>query len=233
MIRFFYVFLSFFLFSCAEKVSQDNQGESYIYRLPSSDYKTHYMTCSLLKDKTFHGYLYDSPRNNCLFLEIDKGPKNLFENNSLFLQMYPFKVMESDIDYGESLRIYTLDRFNNQTLVESFILDSHIVEIELEKEGALFFEEHRFEICGIGEEWDGLQLVIYERRDRRDQDPAPIRVSKVLKPPFLIHPEYFRDSMGDDLASYHPFSSYISELSSDPTQYYELAEDLCHRFNEL
>lgn len=230
MIRLF--FIVFFLFSCAEKVSfnTDKEGESYIYRLPSSDYKNHYMTCNLIASSTFQGYIYDSPRKNCVFLEIDKGPASLFEDNSLFMQVYPFKMNERNLSYGDSLRIYTLDRETSQTLVESLILDAHIVNLELEKEGSLFFQEHRFEVCDLDEEWNGLQIVIYERRS--DEDPAPIRVSKFLKPPFLIHPEYFRDSKGNELLAYHPFSSYIPDFSADSNQYYELAEEICSPFSE-
>ena len=232
MVKFLSLLLIFFLFSCAEKVStQEKQEQSYIYRLPSSDYKNHYMTCNLFTDKTFQGYIYDSPRENCVFLDIDKAPKALFEKDYFFLQMYPFKVTDSEIDYGASLRIYTLDKANNQTLVESFILDFHIVQLELEKEATLFFEEHRFEVCGLGQEWEGLQMVIYERRNQRDQDPVPIRVSKFLKPPFLIHPEYFRDSKGNELAAYHPFSSSISDVNSNPNQYYERAEEICSPYD--
>lgn len=232
MIRLILIFLTGFLLSCAEKVSPDKGRDNYIYRLPSSDYKNHYMTCNVFADKTFQGYLYDSPRENCLLMEIDKAPKTLFENDSLFLQVYPFKITESGIDYGSSIPIYTLDKSNSQTLVESFILDSHIVTIELEKSSDSFFEEHQLEICDLEEEWEGLQLVIYERRSLWEQEPAPLRVSKFLKPPFLIHPEYFRDIKGNELAAHHPFSSYISQYNSEPAQYYELAEDICRPFNE-
>ena len=188
------------------------------------------MTCNLITSNTFQGYIYDSPRKNCVFLEIDKGPKSLFEDNSLFIQVYPFKMNEKSLSYGDSLRIYTLDRKTNQTLVESLILDAHIVNLELKKEGLLFFQEHRFEVCNVGEEWNGLQIVIYERRS--DEDSAPIRISKFLKPPFLIHPELFGNDKGNELMAYHPFSSYIPDFKTDPAQYYKLAEEICRPFSE-
>ena len=229
MLRFFLVFFSFFLLSCAKEVSlKDSQNQSAIYLPSSSKYKNHYMTCNLLKDKTFRGVLYNSPRDNCLLLDIDKGPDRLFEDSSFSMQIYPFKVTQSELEYGQAIEIYTLDRSNNQTLAVSYVLDTHTVNIELQKEGSLFFQEHRFEICEIDDQWDGLQLVIYERRNSfRKEDPVPIRVSKVLKPPFLIHPEYFRDTEGVDLAAYHPFSDSISAVHIEPEDYYDRAEELC------
>ena len=232
MKRLFYVILNIFLMSCAEKVSPNTQKGSYVYRLSSSGYKSHYMTCNVFSDETFKGYLYDSPRKNCILMDISAGPKNLFEDNSLFLQMYPFKMLNSTIDYGKSLHFYTIEKATNQTLVESFILDSHIVnvELELENQRASFFKDYKFEICNLDESWEGLQLVIYERRSLVDQDPVPIRVSKILKPPFLIHPEYFGERKGNELMAYHPFANYISKFESDANQYYKLAEKTCSPF---
>jgi len=221
------IFLTLFLFSCAEEVPFNTaEEESYIYRLPSSGYKNHYMTCNRIADSTFQGYIYDSPKSDCVFIEIDKSPQVLFENDSLFMQIYPFKIDKTDFRYGDSLRIYTLDKQTNQTLVESLILDSHIV-MELEKEAPLFFKEHRLEVCGL-QDWEALQIVIYERR--AEEDMAPIRVSKFLKPPFLIHPEYFKDSVGNELAAFHPFSNPLP--ASNSNQYYKLAKQICSPFNE-
>ena len=229
MLSFFLVFFSFFMLSCAKEVSlKDSQDQSVVYLPSSSKYKNHYMTCNVLKDKTFHGVLYNSPRKNCLLLDIDKGPDRLFKDNSFSMQIFPFKVLDSELDSGQAIKIYTLDKSNNQTLAESYALDSYIVDLELEKDGDLFFQEHYLEVCDIDDQWDGLLLVIYERRNSfRKEDPVAKRVSKVLKPPFLIHPEYFRDTEGADLAAYHPFSDSISALNVEPEEYYERAEELC------
>jgi len=222
----FFSSLALLFLSCAQEVSlQREEQQSYIYRLPSLPYKNHYMTCNRIADNTFQGYVYDSPRAHCVFVEIDKAPQSLFKEEELFIQFFPFKKGESDFSYGNSLRIYTLNRETNQTLVESHLLDYYIVNLELEKEASQFLQENRFEICDL-ENWDGLQIVIYQKRD--EDTSTPIRVSQFLKPPFLIHPEYFRDNKGSELVAFHPFLNTSDDLS--PLSYYEKAEQTCHHF---
>ena len=229
--RLFSLFLCFVLLACAQEVSLKDEEKPFIYRFSSSNRKNHYMTCNLLRDNTFQGYLYSSSKDNCVLLEIDNSPKGLFKDDSLFVQIYPFKASADDISYGKALRIYTIERLNSRLLVESFILDNYIVTLELEKEESSFFKEHKFELCGLNDQWDGIQIVVYERRSYRGDDPIPVRISKVLKPPFLIHPEFFRDVKGNNLGKYHPFLNYISEFNSDPNQYYEWVEQICKSFD--
>ena len=228
--RLFFLFLCFILLACAQEVSLQDEEKNFIYQASSSNQKNHYMTCNLLRDNTFQGYLYSSSKDNCRLLEINNSPKDLFRDDSLFVQIYPFKAAENDMSYGKELRIYIMERLNGRLLVESFVLDNYIVKVELEKEESSFFKEHKLELCGLDEQWDGIQIVVYERRSYRGDKPIPVRISKVLKPPFLIHPEYFRDVRGNNLVKYHPFFNYISELNSDPNQYYDWAKQ-CNRFD--
>ena len=111
-------------------------------------------------------------------------------------------------------------------LMESKIIDIFLIEAELGLEPDYFFLDHFFELCDLDSSWQGLQLVIYERRN--DQENAiPLRLTKTLLPPFLIHPGHFKESKGELLAAYHPFMNMISDVKSKPRAYYDFAEELC------
>ena len=229
----FLLFYSVFLFSCAQKVStlksSSNKSEDIIYQSSLSS-KKKFMSCNFFSDETFRGYIsHSSEQDNCLHIDITESPKELFKNDDLFLQIYPFRVSEDEMEYGFSQTIYTLPKLDKKkVLIKSQIIDAHVVQVELDQEADYFFLDHTLELCSLDEKWQGLQLVIYNRRERQ-KEPIPIRITKFLKPPFLTHPEYFRDKAGNGLAVYHPFLEFIPELKSEPGSYYELAEQLCSR----
>ena len=111
-------------------------------------------------------------------------------------------------------------------LMESKIIDTYLIETQLGLEPDYFFLDHLLEICDVGSGWKGLQLVIYERRVNQDE-PALIRITKFLLPPFLTHPGHFREKNGAALAAFHPFLELTADFKSKPSSYYDLAEEMC------
>ncbi|MCY4321341.1 MAG: hypothetical protein OXC37_02910 [Bdellovibrionaceae bacterium] len=222
------LFFTGVMLSCAQKISlfqASSVDESYNSNPFDSK---NFMTCNLFSDITFRGYVYrPASKDNCFHLDIIESPKELLKNEDLFLQIYPFRFNEDNIEYGLAKKINTVAKFNTEDiLIQSSIIDTHIVQVELDLESDQFFLDHVLEVCDLDDKWQGLQIVIYERRDA-SEDAIPIRVTKFLNPPFLIHPEHFREEMGLDLAAYHPFLDYIPKFKSEPTKYYDLAEDFC------
>ncbi|MCZ0932877.1 MAG: hypothetical protein OXJ52_06985 [Oligoflexia bacterium] len=226
--RAFFIFLfAGLILSCSQKVTapQTSLDESAVYQSVALNEKN-YMSCNFFADETFRGYIYRSSSNdNCLHIDITESPKALLRNEDLFLQIYPFRALKDDIEYGFSLPIYTAHKFDTEeVLIKSQVIDTHLIQVELGLEADHFFLDHVLEICDLDEKWTGLQFVIYERRQ---EDSVPIRITKFLKPPFLVHPEYFREKEGSGLAAYHPFLDYIPEFKSEPNRYYKLAEQVC------
>ena len=229
-----YILLFLFcLLSCSQKVNAPGHSldTALIYQSTSAD-KKNYMSCNFFADETFRGFIYHSPlKENCAYIDITESPKKLLKNEDLFLQIYPFRSHKDEIDYGSSLSIYTVNKFNKQkVLMKSQVIDTYIVQVELKLEADQFFLDHLLEVCDLDKKWQGLQFVIYERREE-EEDPAPIRITKFLIPPLLAHPEYFREQKGSALAAYHPFLDHIPEFKSNPNNYYELADKLCSPIN--
>ena len=232
-LKFVFLFLSFTI-SCAQKTNQEKEDHTIIYQSMSSG-KDRYLTCNMFADDTFRGYVWSDSKTpdykrDCVYIDITKNPKEFLKNEDLFLQIYPFSIVNNEISYGSSLPIKTIKKFikdeEKKVLVLSHIIDTYLVETELDLEPDHFFLDHLLEVCDIEEKQGGLQLVIYERRESQE-DPAPIRITQFLLPPFLVHPEHFRDANGSALAAFHPFLKYISELKSKPSSYYDLAEKMC------
>ena len=212
------------LLSCTEKVSGTGQKGSVTYQSSQSN---NYMTCNFFADNTFRGYIYSSPKKDCFYLDIIESPRDLLKNDDLFLQIYPFTVSGDKPKYGTSIPIYTIEKFNrDEVLMKSYIIDTHIVKVDLQLEEDYFFLDHMFELCELDQTWDGLLLVVYQRRENEDSS-ASVKKTQFLKPPILIHPEYFKEAKNDTLAAYHPFFGYIPQFKSDPNKYYELADQLC------
>lgn len=230
-------FILFFTVSCAKHVKQNNsESYAFFYQSSSVEEKNRYISCNVFADETFRGYVWQDSKSSvhneeCIYLDIVKSPKGLLRNEDLFLQIYPFSIDNEGINYGSSFPIRTVRKPSTNDeeediLVLSQIIDTYLVETELDLETDHFFLDHVFKICDVGEEWDGLQLVIYERRNS-PKEPIPVRVSKFLIPPFLIHPEHFRDTHGEALAAFHPLLEYIPQIKSRPSEYYDLAKNLC------
>ena len=219
-------------FSCAKNVTntQASLDENIVYK-PANSQKKKFMSCNFFADDTFRGYIYrSSSKDDCFHIDIIESPQELLKNEDLFLQVYPFKIFRDELNYGYAQTIYTVPKQDsNKPLMQSQMIDTHIVLAELELEPDYFFLDHNLEVCDIDEQWDGLQLVVYERRQGQSE-PVPIRITKFLNPPFLIHPEFFREKAGVKLAVYHPFLDFIPELKSEPDKYYEIAEELCSHF---
>ena len=223
-----YLLLVIFILSCAQKISSTGapQEEAVIYKSTHLK-KKNYMTCNFFADETFRGYIYSSSKNNCAYIDITHSPKELLRNDNLFLQAYPFLIKGEEIKYGSSLAIHTIPKFKtDKVLMKSQIIDTYIIQVELDLEADQFFLDHNLELCGLDNKWHGVQFVIYERRIAQEE-AVPVRITKFLKPPFLIHPEYFRDKQGSALAAYHPFLEYIPEFKSEPENYYKLEEQIC------
>ena len=225
----FLLFFSLFMLSCAQEVtvSQASVDENILYQ-PENLSKKKFMTCNFFSDETFRGYIYrPSSKDSCFHIDIVESPKELLRNEDLFLQIYPFRIFKDEYEYGFSQAIHTRSKFDkHKILIKSQIIDTHIVQVELDATADHFFLDHTLEICDLDETWQGLQLVIYERRGYNEES-VPIRITKFLIPPFLIHPEYFREQAGVNLAAFHPFLEYIPEFKSKPDSYYKLAEKLC------
>ena len=225
----------FFIVSCAKKANQEQQDNHTIIYQSMSSGKDRYLTCNMFSDDTFRGYIWSDSeepdyKKDCVYIDITRSPKELLRNEDLFLQIYPFSIVNGEMNYDSSLLIKTVKKFvkdeKKKVLATSHIIDTFLVETELGLEPDYFFLNHLLEVCDIGEKQAGLQLVIYERRENQE-DHAPIRITQFLIPPFLVHPEHFRDVNGNALAAFHPFLKYISELKSKPSSYYDLAEKMC------
>ena len=231
MKSFFGFFFFYFIFSCATKVDREEQDQTLIYQSTALDTNS-YFSCGLFADETFRGYIWadaeDSSQKACVYVEISKSPEELLKNDNLFLQIYPFSVIQEKMKYGSSAPIKTIRKFTDkeELLMESQIIDAHLVEAMLKLDPDYFFLDHLFKICDVSKKWDGLQFVIYERREYQDE-PTIIRKTKALLPPFLAHPEYYRESKGPVLAALHPLLDSVPELKSSPSAYYDLAEKLC------
>lgn len=219
------IFAVFFLLSCAQKLNLGS--ELYVNSQES------YLSCNQFADDTFRGYIWKAhyEGENCVSLDITDSPPLLLKNPHLFLQIYPFSMEGEEIVYGSSLPIQTLQKTakkeDQKPLILSQIIDLYLVEKELALDPELFFLDHILEVCDVGNSWQGLQLVIYERQADRDEVPLPVRRTKFLIPPFLIHPEHFREEEGEALAAFHPFLDYIPEYQSQPSAYYDLADQIC------
>lgn len=225
------LFCSFLMPSCAQKVDSEFGGEAVIFQSQSEE-REHYSSCNFFADETFRGYIWHDSEGagyapDCVNLDIVKSPKEFLRNEDLFLQIYPFSTDDEELKYGASLPIRTIKKNEDkEVLVLSQIIDTYLVETELQQDTDYFFLDHSFEVCNVGKEWEGLQLVIYERRAEQE-NAVPIRISKFLLPPFLVHPEHFRETKGSALAAFHPFLEHIPELKSEPSAYYDLAEQMC------
>ena len=227
-------FISFFLLVCAQKLElpEGDEGAITIYNRSKIGNKNPYFSCSVFADETFRGKIWSdskSNRKNCLYLNIDKTPNDLLKSEDLFLQLYPFHTKNNQLNYGPSLKIKTFEKSSEEEkkiLMESKIIDTFLIEAELELEADYFFLDHFFELCELDSKWEGLQLVIYQRREHPERN-VPLRTTKALLPPFLVHPSHFKESKGDLLAGYHPFTKMKSSLKSEPKAYYDLAEELC------
>ena len=228
--RFLAIFLLavIFLLSCAQEVKAPEKEEISLAYASTGD-QNYFMGCQFFADNSFRGYIYNSPQEGCLELEITKSPDSLLQNEDFFIQMYPFTIKNQELSFGPSVPIYTFKKSDPENpLIKSFIIDSHIVKVDLKLDSHYFFEDHKFSICDLDEEWEALQMVIYERRER--QDPIPIRTTRMLIPPFLVHPEYFKEQRGELLAPYHPFFKLIAQYPSEPQVYYDRAEEMCQDF---
>lgn len=220
------------ILSCAEKLDFQPEGdETVIYQ--SGGEKDQYLSCNRFADETFRGYVWTDSKSStntetCITLEITKSPGNLLKNEDLFLQVYPFLIEGEETEYGSSVAIKTIkkEEGGGVTVVRSQIIDTYLVETELNLDPDYFFIDHFFELCGIEKKWDGIQIVVYKRRANQEK-PAPVRITKFLLPPFLVHPEYFREAKGNALAAFHPFLRNISDFKSKPSAYYDLAERMC------
>ena len=227
---FIYFIFSIFIalsLSCSVKTSLPPAEEnSLIYKSTGS--QNHYMRCQFFADTNFQGYIYNSSQEDCVYLDILKSPKNLFKSDQLFIQIYPFTSGDNELIFDSSVPIYTFEKNNlEEPLMKSFIIDDHIIKVDLQLNEDHFFKDHQFEICDLDENWEGLQLVIYKRVTDQE-DSIPFRTSKILIPPFLVHPEYFRETKGELLTAYHPFFQFIPQ--SNPQAYYDLAEQMCSGF---
>lgn len=222
------------VFSCSQRLEPEEGGEDVvtIYKRSIGD-KSPYFSCSVFADQTFRGTIWKDPKSskqNCIFLNIDKAPNDFLKKEELFLQIYPFHVKSDEFIYGSSLTIKTFEKRSEEEkqkiLMESKIIDTFLIEAELELESDYFFLDHFFELCDLDSKSKGLQLVIYERRENHEKS-IPLRTTKALLPPFLIHPKHFRESKGELLAAYHPFESMKLDVKSNPKAYYDFAEELC------
>ena len=226
----------FLAMACAQKVDDLEWEEQAVIYQASSGGKNRYLSCNRFADETFRGHIWSDSgdighEEGCAYVEIARHPQELLKNESLFLQVYPFSIKGGQAVYGKSLPINTLKKSSKEgkkeILASSQIIDTFLVEAELELEPDHFFLDHILEVCAIEDKWAGLQLVIYQRRE---ESSVPLRTSKFLLPPFLAHPEHFRDTKGQALAAHHPFLDLVSELKSQPSAYYDRAEEMCRSF---
>lgn len=230
--RYLFFISLLFLFSSCDKTLKVVKNKSQVTVHKSTAKKQLYFTCNVFADETFHGRITNENENldkNCFLLDINKAPKDFLRNETLFLQIYPFLAQNDKFLYGESLRLLTLvksEKREKDVIADSNILDTFLVENHLKIDPDYFFLDHIFKICDVRPEWQGLQLVIYKKNIITSKN-IPIRTTKILLPPFLIHPQHYKESQGDMLAAYHPFLEMIPDLQSKPSAYYDRAEDIC------
>ena len=222
------------LASCAQELSITEEHAS---RHSSFIEKSPYLSCNVFADETFRGRVWNEDSSSdlnesCVYLEIEESPQELLENRNLFLQLYPFLVESGGgFHYGPSLPINTIPRQEKsqpekEALIQSQIIDAYLVNIQLETSPDQFFFDHFFEICNIDDRWEGLQLVIYSKKENI-RDPKPLRTTKFLLPPFLAHPEAFKNKHGNGLTAFHPFLEMTADQEKGPEVYYGRAEQIC------
>lgn len=231
-----YCFLiCFFVIACAQKVDRGLDPYAIVYNESMGSEEGAYFSCNIFADETFRGSVWNDSDSSsyaeaCVYLKIEASPKDLLKNEDFFLQIYPFFVKDGAMDFDSSLRINTIrESVGNgakEIVMESAMIDTYLVQAKLRVNPDHFFLDHFFEICDIKDEWDGLQLVVYERKR---EEAVYVRTTKFLLPPFLIHPEHFRNERGDALAAYHPFLEFIPEFKSTPSSYYDYAERICNQ----
>ena len=198
-----------------------------------------HFSCNKFKDDSFGGYVWNgynpSSNNTCIYLYLTHSPRELFTNEDIFLQIYPFFIEDDDIFFAPSVWINTVTKFDDEesrmTLGSSKIIDTYFIKKSLNLNPSSFFEDHFLEICDIEQDWVGLQLTLYKRKIR-EENPSLLKVTKFLLPPFLIHPEQFRESYGDAALVFHPLFNRFEE-GSQTVNYNKYAEDMCSRILEL
>ena len=216
--------------SCASKQEFKGGEDPAGMYAASHSAESVYLRCNAFSDDTFQGIVAVEEGLNddraCALVNIVHFPANFFESDKLFLQAYPFAEKRRKLSYGPSLDIEIYDRNERSLLITTKIIDLFLIERKLQKDKKSFFEDHYFQFCGADPEWEGMQLVIYLRKD--EGKSTPLRITKFLLPPFLAHPRHFQEEKGDILAAFHPFLSLGGGSDMpQPETYYEEAKEFC------
>ena len=221
-----FAFCPLFL-SCASKQELEGGDHAAIYAASHSPEES-LMRCNVFSDDTFQGIVAveEDPNDSKICAQADfiSSPPSLLKSGELFLQAYPFAVKRGKMSYGPSLDIEIYERQGKSPLITSKIIDQYLAEKKLETDKKSFFSDHYFRFCGVTSEWDGMQLVIYLRRE--EGKSAPLRITKFLLPPFLSHPGHFKEEKGSILAAFHPFLSE-GAAAGESEDYYKLGQKLC------
>ena len=215
------------LIACAQRQQIDRS--SFVMTQASESVRSGHMSCNAFSDETFYGRLKPSSQEGCFDLEILEYPSNLFEEGLVFLQLYPFSAQNENIFYGPSLamKIYKKGWLSKDVaLIKTPLISADIIERELQTSKSDFFKNHYIKACPDDPSWEAIQLVLYLKKDS-ESSPIPLRVSPFLLPPFLLHPQEFRDQKGNQLAVYHPFLGVLHNQEASYSSYHDLSKEMC------
>ena len=165
-------------------------------------------------------------------MQIFKSPIGLFEVNNLFVQAYPVRFFQGELESGFALdiEIYKRDkRLEEKPLLTSDLLDAQLAKSLDSFSSNEFFRKHYFKFCSDElEKYKAVQLVVYfEDKEKEENKNSAVRTTRFLLPPFLSHPAHFKKQEGNALAAHHPFltSKRKEELGSQ--HFHQLADSIC------
>ena len=207
--RIILLFLMSSLLLACSKPADKPEGRLGVYH-SSLNKPQSYLKCNIFSDETFHGHVSTDVENKqaqtCVVVNILKFPTNIFDEDSLFIQAYPFTYTDGDeIEYGESLRIKGFYKYgeSKKNFFESNLIDKKFIQ-EMQSTPKDFFSDHYLKFCGLDPKYPAMQLVIYHKGEK--QQAIPIRVTKFLLPPFSTNPEDFEKEQGENLLPFSPFT---------------------------
>ena len=211
MNRLLFFSLIFCLFNCSDRKDFED-GENVVFQYAStvSD-QDPFLKCNIFSDETFQGKVrpditpVGKYNPDCVRVDISKAPASLFKTEDLYLQAYPFSFENKERTYGPSLdiKIYKKSAKNlDDMLFKAHLVDKHLIEKSIKSSSESFFNDHYLKFCGMGEKWEGMQLVVYFEGEEKT---LPVRVTRFLTPPFLSDPYQFELQKGIQFSALHPF----------------------------
>lgn len=234
-VKILYFFWLLFVVSCSARIEHAGQDNSYLEDLLDKTQLVAEKKCSpfIGSKNIFIGALFPSSSNeSCFDMRIFEHEKNLFSDDKLFLQAYPFKKSSNpknkNLEFGVSATIITyLKDAENEKPLRSKVINSDFIDDIAKSSQAKFFRDHYLRICGLdSDKWQGLQFVLYYN----DKKPATaISITRILLPTSLEQFEGVDYKSGDGLAAYHPANQWKDALEKEDINYKTFLGYMCSR----